>query len=289
MELNQIRYFIMASQTQNLSKAARIMNITQSALSKSISSLENELGVMLFDRSGKRITLNERGKRFLEHALNSVRELDNAASSAQYLDERPMLYLGLFHNSEKFMNCLKEYSESNQNVVIQLDDLEITSFNINTNEYDMLLFPRIPSFRKYKADFIYADPYFLAVHRDNPLSEKTAVRLCDLSAQKLILIKHGESMFDLPYHLCFSLGIQVKYGMFTNNYETQKGLVSKNLGAGFVPQSGAESYMLDPYIALLPVLDDGLNREIMIGFKREKHLSDIGRQFAAFVCSYFDK
>ena len=67
MELSQIRYFIVAAQFQNLSKAAKILNITQPALSKSISKLEDEIGVHLFDRSSKKITLNESGKKFLDY------------------------------------------------------------------------------------------------------------------------------------------------------------------------------------------------------------------------------
>jgi DNA-binding transcriptional LysR family regulator len=244
--------------------------------------------VPLFDRSGKKVTLNESGKRFLGHAMNSIQELDNATSAAQHRDESPMLYLGLFHNSEKFMRCLKDYLESHANVVIQLDHLEITSFSIDTNEYDMLLFPKIPLFRKYRADYIYSDPYFLAVHSGNPLAEKTAVRLIDLAAQKLIFIKRGTNMFDMPYHLCIGSGTHVDCVTFTNNYDMQRWLISNNLGVGFVPLSGAESYTLDPGITLLPVLEDEFNLEIMVGFKREKHLSEIGRQFAAFVRNYFN-
>jgi len=160
-------------------------------------------------------------------------------------------------------------------------------FNAATNEYDMLLFPQSSAFRKYNADMIYADPYFLAVHKSNPLVEKENVRLCDLSEQTLIFIKRGNNLFDLPYQLCVGLGRSVKDSIFTNNYEMQRWLVSNNHGMGFIPQGGAESYALDSNIALLPVQEDGLNREIMIGFKREKHLSDIGRQFAGFVRDYF--
>ena len=287
MELSQIKYFIAAAQTQNLSKAAQILNVTQSALSKSISNLEDELGVLLFDRFGKKITLNESGKKFLEHATTSVQELDNAVSVVRSQFENPTLYIGLYHYSEKFMQCLKAFSELNSDVIIQLDYLEITSFSIETNEYDMLLFPQIPLFRKYKADTIYSDPYFLAVHKSNPLSGKETVRLSDLSAQKLIFIKYGNNLFDLPYHLCLSSEININDGIFTNSYEMQRWLISNNHGIGFVPQGGAESYALDPNIILLPVLEDGLNREIMLGFKREKHISDIGRQFAEFVRNYF--
>ncbi len=64
MELQQLRYFILAAETQNLSLAAKQLGISQPSLSRSITRLENDLGVKLFSRSGKKITLNERVKPF---------------------------------------------------------------------------------------------------------------------------------------------------------------------------------------------------------------------------------
>lgn len=286
MELSQVKYFIIAAQTQNLSKAAQILNITQSALSKSISILEDELGVLLFDRSGKRITINKNGKIFLEHAMNSVQELESAVTAVKSRVERPALYLGLFHHSEKFMKCLKDFSALNPNVMIHLDYLEIASFRINTNDHDMLLFPQIPLFREYRADAIYSDPYLLAVHKSNLLSLKPGVFLSDLAEQNMIFIRFGDNLFDLPYHLCINMEIGLNNSVFTNSFEIQRWLISNNHGVGFVPRGGSDSYANDPNIALMPVMDQGFSQEIMIGFKKDKHISAIGRQFAAFVQGY---
>ncbi|MCL2227054.1 MAG: LysR family transcriptional regulator [Oscillospiraceae bacterium] len=288
MEYSQIKYFITAAQTQNLTKAAQILNITQSALSKSISNLEDELGVLLFDRTGKKVTLNESGRKFLSHAISSVRELDLAVSAAQVRDERPVLHIGLFHYSGKFMQCLKEFSKAQPNAIIRLDYLEVKTFSIDTNEYDMLLFPQSPLFRRYKAKVAYSEPYFLAVHNSHPLAARKDVCLSDLSSQKFIFIKQGDEQLDLPYHLCTSLYAHVKGDIFTNSYEMQRWLISNNHGIGFVPQGSAEAYALDHQITLLPIQEEGMTQEIMIGFKRGKHTSSIGKLLAEFVSDYFD-
>ena len=59
MELRQLRYFIKAKELLNFTEAARILNISQSTLSQQIKQLEDELGVLLFNRIGKRIILDE--------------------------------------------------------------------------------------------------------------------------------------------------------------------------------------------------------------------------------------
>ena len=287
MELAQVRYFIAAAQFQNLSKAARVLNITQPALSKSISKLEDELEVSLFDRAGKSITLNECGERFLEYAISSIKELDDAVASVKHKVSSPALYLGLLVHSERFMRCLGEFSKENPNVSFNLEHLEVAPYDIYTNEYDMLLYPQNQLFRKYKGDLVYSDPYVMAVHKSNPLAKKDAVHLSDAASQRIVFLKHGNKLFDLPYHLCISLDIHPGDSIFTNSYEMQRWFVANNIGVCFVSQGGAGAYMADPEVVLLPVEDEGLRQNIMIGFKREKHLSAVGKQFAAYVGDYF--
>jgi len=287
MELIQIRYFITAAQFQNLSKAARVLNVTQPALSKSMSKLERELGVPLFDRSGKKVALNENGERFLEYAINSMKDLDDAVAAVNNHTPRPALYIGMFHHSARFLRCLGDFSAENPEVCFQVKHLEIPANDIDTNEFDMLLYPQNPMFQKYKGSMIYSDPYLLAIHRSHPLACRESVHLAELVPFTVMFIQYGNKLFDLPYHFCQSLGLHINDCLFINSYEFQRFFISNNYGAGFVPQGGSETYAADPDIALLPVADEGFYREIMIGFKRDKHLCPAGKQFAAYVREYF--
>ena len=287
MELAQIRYFIAAAQFQNLSKAARVLNITQPALSKSISKLEDELGVALFERSGKSVALNDSGERFLEYAINSVKELDDAVDSVKNRVCSPTIYVGLLVHSDRFMKCLGDFSMSNPGIGFEVEHLEVAPYSFDTNEFDMLLYPQDQLFHKYKGNVIYSDPYVMAVHKSNPLARKETVRINDATAQKMVFLRHSNKLLDLPYHLCVSLDIHLSDSIFTNSCEIQRWLVSNNFCVSFVPQGGSGVYAVDPDIKLLPVDDDGLRQNIMVGFKREKHLSEVGKKFAQFVCGYF--
>ena len=75
MELNQLHYFVKVAKTENITKAAQELFITQPALSRVILRLEQEMGTTLFDRHGGRVTLNAHGKKFLQYvepALESI-------------------------------------------------------------------------------------------------------------------------------------------------------------------------------------------------------------------------
>lgn len=65
MELLQLRYFVAAAREENVTRAAQKLHIAQPALSQSIARLEEEMGVRLFDRVGKRIRLNAAGRELL--------------------------------------------------------------------------------------------------------------------------------------------------------------------------------------------------------------------------------
>ena len=68
MELRQLRYFTRTAKQLNFTEAAHTLYISQSTLSQQIKQLEDELGIPLFDRIGKRVRLTEAGEQFLPYA-----------------------------------------------------------------------------------------------------------------------------------------------------------------------------------------------------------------------------
>ena len=68
MELRNIKSFIKVAEFENFSKAAEVLGYAQSTITLQIQQLEQELGVNLFDRIGKRVLLSEKGRAFLSYA-----------------------------------------------------------------------------------------------------------------------------------------------------------------------------------------------------------------------------
>lgn len=83
MQLLQLHYFLTVARTEHMSQAALHLNITQSSLSKTIAKLEDELGVPLFDRNGKKIRLNSYGKYYVKEVEQALRILQNAQEELQ--------------------------------------------------------------------------------------------------------------------------------------------------------------------------------------------------------------
>lgn len=85
MELRHLRYFIAVSDALNFTRAAEKMRVAQPALSKQVHDLEDEIGVDLFRRSQRGVTLTAEGKLFLDEARRIVADVDDAVKKTQAL------------------------------------------------------------------------------------------------------------------------------------------------------------------------------------------------------------
>lgn len=87
MELRQLRYFIEVAEREHISEAAVHLHVAQSAVSRQIANLEDELGVQLFERIGRNVKLTPIGKIFLEHSVSAIQAIDFAKKQIdEYLD-----------------------------------------------------------------------------------------------------------------------------------------------------------------------------------------------------------
>ena len=76
MELRQLEYFQMVARYRNITRAATHLNVSQPNITVSIKKLENELGVTLFDRGQKHLTLTPEGERFCHEANQGCHQRD---------------------------------------------------------------------------------------------------------------------------------------------------------------------------------------------------------------------
>ena len=78
MELRQLQYFQLASRLKNITQAARRLKVSQPNITVAIKKLEAELGVLLFDRSQKQLTLTPEGAVFLRRIEIALRTIEDA-------------------------------------------------------------------------------------------------------------------------------------------------------------------------------------------------------------------
>ena len=92
MTLNQLEYFQKVATLQHFRQAAELLKISQPSLSRSMSLLEEELGLMLFEHQGRNVVLTKSGRVFLEHVNRILEEVHIAEHKMKQLSAGKLLY-----------------------------------------------------------------------------------------------------------------------------------------------------------------------------------------------------
>lgn len=176
MELREINTFLLIAQYRSFSKAAQHLGYSQAAVTIQISKLENELGVHLFDRIGRQISLTHEGEIFYKHAVSlmrSVSETKDALSGTRPLNGK--LRIGTIESlcESIFPDLITEYHRRHPDVQIQIimDSPDVLLERMNENIIDIvyLLDKRIYDERWHKT-FEVAEENIFVTSPDHPLA-----------------------------------------------------------------------------------------------------------------------
>ena len=243
MEIHQLKYLICVAKLESISKAATTLHLSQPALSKSIAKLEDELGVLLFDRSGKRLHLNDRGRLFLEGAEKALRELDSAAASvsAEAGSLQGSLSIGVFGMQNDAISCIQRFMQENRRVHVMLDARQRSITARVVREFDMVFYPEGPAFGGI-AGIPYARNHIrLAVPASHPLATARVADLAQFRDDPFIFMNTTAGMYEQSYQLCVESGFSPWVRAVTSSGAAQQRLIGAGLGIGF---ADAPSYRL---------------------------------------------
>lgn len=286
MELTQLKYFLEAAKTENLSQAARNLHISQPSLSKAIQKLEEELGAPLFQRDGRRLRLNGNGKAFLEKTAPAVAQL----RAAQQQLSRPgdaeasALTVGVWGGSDALTGCIRAFLDRNPGVFFTIRSHIEAVTRLDIRDYDLLLYAGEDEyFKKYRGAELLREEYLLAVPRRLPGFDGPYVDASALTGLSVVSAR-PESEAE---RILLTRGVSLRRVVQTDDRAVQRSLVSAGVGACFVAQSESRMFSDDPNIRLAHIRGVELSRALMICFKREKLLSETGKVFMRFVNAYF--
>ena len=289
MNIQYMRYFTTVAKLENVSKAAELLHISQSSLSKNIASLEAELGTPLFDRAGKKLVLNAAGIRFLDSCQTIINEADEAAREIKLMTtgRTDKIRISAGGINQKMFDCMaafkRERPETEYDMDCFIDNAELPDIN----EYDMIIYPDEMKYGKFKGCSFYNEKYYLAVSAANGLSDRISAPTKALDGQNFVFLKYGNDAIEYPYSVCCALAVRMNSNSFVSSRELHRQMIMADIGVGFVPEGSADMYRHGGMIKLLPLMDTRFVRPMKVCFKREKHLSELAGAFKEFVINYF--
>ena len=197
MELRQLKYFIRSAELQNFTEAAHGLYISQSTLSQQIKQMEDELGIPLFDRIGKRVRLTEAGAKFLPYARQTILDADSGRQVIHDLKglKTGELRIGVTYGLSSLLTpVLVQFSAKYPDVkiVVEFGTSQELLDKLRTTRVDFLLsFLELQNNELFISQRLYDSPLTLVAHPSNPVGNKKFIQMKELQEIPLVLPAKG--------------------------------------------------------------------------------------------------
>lgn len=264
MDVKQLQTFIVLARLLNFREAAEELNYSQSTVSDHIRNLEQELGVKLFERLGRKVFLNEEGNKLISSAQKMVQDVEEIHELFNKGEKvHGNLRIGAAETLCAFWlpPLLKEYSKIHPNVRITLKMADCLEFHglLEKNIIDVAFSLHDESRTKdlFQID-IFDDSTVFVAAPDHPFSALKKITMSELENQSFILIK-SESGYTMELKKSFQkLNVQVDTIMELGSIEGIKQCVKKGLGISFLPRIAVDKEIKNGELVILPVETDNI-------------------------------
>ena len=271
MNLKDFEYVKAIAQHKHFRKAADACFVSQPTLSGQVKKLEQTLGVTLFDRSTKQVTLTAKGVSLLaqiEVILEQTQILKELASTSN----EPLqgkITIGIIPTIAPYLlptllTSMKEAFVDSQFAFIEMQTATILDA-LNNGELDFAILADVAELSHYHTIPLYKEDFLVAVSKDNALAKHKKVALSDLQGCSLLMLSDGHCFKDQAQKFCFSAGVDVSNQYKGNSLETLLALVAMDDGVTFVPKLACTQRTGIDYMPIFP------NQQRNVVFACRKH------------------
>ncbi|WP_213876997.1 LysR family transcriptional regulator [Pseudomonas sp. dw_358] len=272
MTLRQIRHFIAVAETGSISAAAQAVFISQSTLTQAIQQLEQEIGVTLFSRHAKGMTLTHQGHQFLRQAHLILATVDNAKRSLQQSTDQVagQLTVGVTSLVAGYYlaDLLTRFQRAYPNVGIRVmeDERPYIEHLLVSGEIDVgvLILSNLEDRHALQTEVLTHSPHRLWLPPQHPLLEHDSINLADVAGEPLIQLNVDE-MDRNAQRIWAGAGLQPRISLRTASTEAVRSLVAAGLGLSIQPDMTYRPWSLEgdiiearPLADLTQTLDVGL-------------------------------
>ncbi|MBE0459643.1 MAG: LysR substrate-binding domain-containing protein [Pseudoalteromonas prydzensis] len=278
MNLKDLEYVKAIAHFKHFRKAADACYVSQPTLSGQVKKLEQELGVTLFDRSTKQVTLTVQGERLLSQIkvileqTQILKEL--AATSSAPLQGK--VRIGIIPTIAPYLlptllTSMKEAFAESQFAFVEMQTATILTA-LDNGELDVAILADVPELKLYHTVNLYKEDFLVAMSTQNNLAKRSKIALDELQACNLLMLSDGHCFKDQAQQFCFAAGVDVSNEYQGNSLETLLALVAMDDGVTFVPKLAC---IARAGISYLPIFPTQQRNVVMACRKHYPHLAGI--------------
>lgn len=289
MELLQLRYFCEIAKQENISKASRLLHVSQPSLSRTLASLESELNTQLFDREGKNIRLNKNGEIYYRHIRDALNLIDNAQSELLDFDTTPYGHLTLIilAGSNVMPDLLINFHKLYPQISLKLK--QQTTHNLQqANDYDFVISATPGNYEGLINITLMEEDLVIAAHHNHPIAQKDSIYLSEAAPYQFITYSPGPSIRELTDNLCRQAGFKPDIILESDSPSTFKSFIQSQMGIALLPYQTQRSFF-NSLITPVHIISPVCKRSLLLSYQEGHYLNRASKIFMNFCREIFSE
>lgn len=292
MDIRQLEYFVKVARKQHMTRAAEELRVSQSAVSRQIHLLEEELKAKLFIQQGRNLQLTPVGKLFLTRAEEVLISLDKAVEEVhEFLHpEAGEIRFGFLNSLgiNLVPTLISKFLEGHPNVKFRFKQGKSTDIldAVLKGEIDLALVTPLPIKSTHvTGEVMLMEELYAILPSNHILAGSEAIRLEQLKDDPFVLFNEGYSLRTLVWNSCVQAGFKPEIAFEGEETDTIRGFVAAGMGVSLLP----ETSLMDgsPLLtAKLRVTDPKITRVIEVIQRSNEKLPLVAKVFKRFLLEY---
>lgn len=292
MDFRALEMFLAVADNSSFTLAGRQLHVSQSAISRKVGLLEDELGQPLFKRVGKRIYLTEAGNRMLPHSRRVFQVLREAALE---ISELGALRRGLLRVGSGMTACMYVLPPVLEQLKMRYPDIDVSVVTgttevlleqLRSGRIDLGLLTLPVNASGLESVPVATEELVVVASPKYPgLSRRRFISVSEIARSRLILHDRGASLRSLLDRFFEKVGITPQIVMEAETVATIKPLVQINLGISILPLCSVEAEARRGELAYFRIRGHKLTRPIGAVFQRSDHPPRLVSELIALFCS----
>lgn len=290
MNLRELEYLVAVDEERHFHKAAERCFVSQPTLSGQLKKLEDELGVLLIERTKRKVVMTDVGSAVARQARRVLAETRALREIAQSFHD-PMsgdLQVGLIPTVAPYllpllMPRLKQHYPRLR-LWLHEHQTHVLLDRLQRAELDLLILALPVETEEFAELDLFEEPFELAVPRDAEIAGRERVSLSDLRDEEMLLLEEGHCLRGQALDVCFSAGAHENAGFRASSLETLRHMVGEGMGmtlmpALAVPQKG----LAGDAIRYLPFIDPAPTRRIGLLYRHGSYRESTFREMQDLI------
>ncbi|HSI42982.1 MAG TPA: LysR substrate-binding domain-containing protein [Methylotenera sp.] len=273
MTLSELRFVVAVAKERNFRRAAEKCFVSQPALSLAIKKLEDELGILLFERSRTDVSPTPVGEQIIAQAIRALEEVAQIKEIAKQGNNQlsGALKLGLIYSIGPYLlpELIPILRKTAPDMPLDIEEnlTEQLENQLKNGVIDAAVLALPFDVPGIKTLALYDEKYVVMVPIDHPWANRESINAEELAEQNVLLLNSGHCYSHQVLQACPDLSRkgQVLQG---NSLETIRNMVASNLGITVLPSSAATERYVNPLVKVIPFAEPVPVRRIALAWRK---------------------